>query len=264
MSTDTTESGLPSPAPNAEQGAHQVEQQNRTDATAGQEQQQQQEAQQQGEQGQQDEQQEQKRTPWFQTRIDELTRARHEERRRADEAQQQALRYQQQLAQYQQPGSQPDDEFDPSSQVDIRTLAQQEATRMLAEQRFTEQCNKVYSDGKSAFPDFDQSVANLQMLGVSRELLELATSSDAGAKLLHHLGTDLDETARLLTLPPVQMARELTRLEFKLAQAPAPKPVSKAPAPIAPIGSATSTDVGDTSRMSDAEWYERVHMKNRK
>jgi hypothetical protein len=260
MSTET-ESGLPTPAANAETGAtNQVEQHTSTEATAGQ---QQQEGQQQGQQGEQ--QQEPKRTPWFQHRIDELTRARHEERRRADEAQQQALRYQQQLAQLQQ-GYQPDQQqSQPQGQeTDIRTLAQQEAARMVADQRFTDQCNKVYSDGKAAFPDFDQAVANLQMLGVNRDFLELATTSDAGAKLLHHLGTDLDETARLLTLPPVQMARELTRLEIKLGQPAAPKPVSKAPAPISPLGSSASTDVGDPSRMSDAEWYARVHLKNRK
>jgi len=249
MSTET-ESGLPAPAGNAETGA-QVEQHNSTEATAGQQQQEQQA--QQGQQEQQAEQQDQKRTPWFQTRIDELTRARHEERRRADEAQQQALRYQQQLAQLQQ-GYQPEQDATQQPQADIRTLAQQEAARMVAEQRFAEQCNKVYSEGKAAIPGFDQSVANLQMLGVNRDFLDLVTSSDAGAKLLHHLGTDLDETARILTLPPVQMARELTRLEIKLGQPAPPPPVSKAPAPITPLGSSASNDV-DPTRMSDSEWF---------
>lgn len=259
MSTET-ESGLPTPAPGAETGAHQVEQQTSTEATAGQQQQEQQG--QQGQQDQQAEQQEQKRTPWFQTRIDELTRARHDERRRADEAQQQALRYQQQLAALQQ-GYQPDQQPQHQAQeVDVRTLAQQEAARMVADQRFNEQCNRIYDQGTKEFQDFPTAVANLQMLGVSREFLELATSSDAGAKLLHHLGTDLDETARLLTLPPVQMARELTRLEFKLAQPAAPKPVSKAPAPISPLGSSSSTDV-DPTRMSDSEWFAH-RQKNRK
>ena len=253
MSTET-ESGLPSQASNAEQGANnQVEQQTRTEATAGQQQQEQQGQQgQQGQQEQQAEQQEPKRTPWFQTRIDELTRARHQAQREAE-----TLR--QQLAIYQQPGYQPEqapqEQQRTQSPVDIDSLATQRAQQLLAEQRFAEQCNKVYSDGKAAFPDFDQAVANLQMLGVNRDFLELATSSDAGAKLLHHLGTDLDETARLLTLPPVQMARELTRLEIKLAQPAPPPPVSKAPAPITPLGSSALNDVGDPSRMSDAEWY---------
>lgn len=244
--TTENESGLPSQANSAEQGAQQVEQQTRTDATTGQQQQEQQQAQ------QPEQQQEQKRTPWFQTRIDELTRARHEERRRAEEAQQRLAQYEQQFAQMQQ-GLDPEQQHQPN-QFDVRTLAQQEASRMLAEQRFADQCNKVYSSGKAEFPDFDQSVANLQMVGVSRDFLELATSSDVGAKLLHHLGTDLDEAARIASLSPVQMARELTRLEFKLSQPAAPKPVSKAPAPITPLGSSATNDV-DPSRMSDAEWF---------
>jgi DNA segregation ATPase FtsK/SpoIIIE-like protein len=244
--TTENESGLPSQANSAEQGAQQVEQQIRTDATTGQQQQEQQQVQ------QPEQQPEQKRTPWFQTRIDELTRARHEERRRAEEAQQRLAQYEQQFAQMQQ-GLDPEQQHQPN-QFDVRTLAQQEASRMLAEQRFADQCNKVYSSGKAEFPDFDQSVANLQMVGVSRDFLELATSSDVGAKLLHHLGTDLDEAARIASLPPVQMARELTRLEFKLGQPAAPKPVSKAPAPITPLGSSATNDV-DPTRMSDAEWY---------
>lgn len=251
MSTEN-ESGLPSPAPSAEQGAQQVEQHTSTDATAAQQQQDPQQA-------QQPDQQEPKRTPWFQTRIDELTRARHEERRRADEAQQRLAQYEQQFEQMQQ--ATPDQQHQPH-QFDVRTLAQQEASRMLAEQRFTEQCNKVYGAGKAEFQDFDQAVANLQMVGVSRDFLELATSSDAGAKLLHHLGTDLDEAARIASLPPVQMARELTRLEFKLGQPAAPKPVSKAPAPITPLGSSATNDV-DPARMSDAEWYAQ-RQKSRK
>lgn len=259
MSTEN-ESGLPSPAPSAEQGAQQVEQHTSTDATTGQQQQEGQQQGQQGQQGQQAEQQESKRTPWFQTRIDELTRARHEERRRADEAQQRLTQYEQQFALMQQ--GDPDQQHQQPNQFDVRTLAQQEASRMLAEQRFADQCNKVYSSGKAEFQDFDQAVANLQMVGVSRDFLELATSSDAGAKLLHHLGTDLDEAARIASLPPVQMARELTRLEFKLGQPAAPKPVSKAPAPITPLGSSATNDV-DPARMSDAEWYAQ-RQKSRK
>jgi hypothetical protein len=99
-------------------------------------------------------------------------------------------------------------------------------------------------------------VSNLQMVGVGREFLELATTSDAGAKLIHHLGTDLDEAARIAALPPVQMARELTKLEFKLAQ-PVAKPVSKAPAPITPIGAGGASDSGLRDDLPIDEWMRR-------
>lgn len=236
----------------AEQGtpAEQVQQveSHSTEATAEQTQEQKQE------QTQEQKDEAQKREPWFQKRIGELTREKYEARRAAEEARQQAEQYRQYLAQLQQ-GDQTQQPQQP--QVDVRTLAQQEAARMVAEQRFNESCNKVYSVGKSEFPDFDQAVANLQMVGVNRDFLELTSASDAGAKILHHLGNDLDEAARILALPPVHMARELTRLEYKLAQPPAPKPVSKAPEPIKPIGAGAATDNGLRDDLPMDEWLRR-------
>jgi hypothetical protein len=137
--------------------------------------------------------------------------------------------------------------------VDVQTLAQQEAARIVAEQRFNESCNKVYAEGAKEFKeDFDAALRNLQMVGVNREFLELASTSDAGHKVLHHLGSDLDEAARILSLPPVQMARELTKLEIKLSQS-AVKPVSNAPAPITPIAGVKG-GTKDPSEMTDAEF----------
>lgn len=189
-----------------------------------------------------------KKEPWFQKRIGELTREKYEAKRAADEARQEAEQLRQRIAQGQH------GEDTESQNQEVMTLAQREAARMIADQRFNESCNKVYAAGKTEFQDFDQSVANLHMVGANREFFELATTSDAGAKLLHHLGQDLDEAARILALPPVQMARELTKLEFKLAQ-PVAKPVSKAPAPISPI-SGTKGGTKDPSEMTDAEFAE--------
>lgn len=203
------------------------------------------------EQSQETQEEKAKKEPWFQKRIGELTREKYEARRAADEARQQADQYRQYLAQLQQ-GQQTEQSNQPP--VDLDSLASQRAAQMLAEQRFNESCNKVYATGKSEFPDFDQAVANLQMVGVNRDFLELATSSDASAKLIHHLGTDLDEAARILALPPVQMARELTKLEFKLNQPPPPKPVSKAPPPISPVGVAGKAGAKSPAEMTDAEY----------
>lgn len=198
-----------------------------------------------------------KREPWFQKRIGELTREKYEAKRQADTVAQEAAQLREQLARIQQ------GDYAEAEPEDVHTLARQEAQRMVAEQSFNDTCNKVYAAGKAEFPDFDNAVANLQMVGVNRDFLELATSSDAGAKLIHHLGTDLDEAARIAALPPVQMARELTRLEFKLAQPVAAKPVSKAPAPITPIGSGGVTDPGLRDDLPIDEWMRRNAVKKR-
>jgi hypothetical protein len=197
-----------------------------------------------------------KREPWFQKRIGELTREKYEAKRQADAAAQEASDLRAQIARQQQGET---FEANPDS---VDALAEQKATQLFAERSFNESCNRVHAAGVKEFPDFQKAMANLHMVGINRDFLELATTSDAGAKLLHHLGNDLDEAARITALPPVQMARELTRLEYKLAQAPAVKPVSNAPAPVRPIGSG-AVSAADPSKMSDAEWHEREYLKRR-
>jgi hypothetical protein len=186
-----------------------------------------------------------KKEPWFQKRIGELTREKYEGRREAEQARQEAAQLREQLARVQQGGQVQNDQLP-------ATAVEEAARRLLAEQTFNEACNKVYAKGKTEFPDFDAALANLQMVGTNREFLEFVAASDAGEKLVHHLGKDLDEAARISALPPVLMARELARLELKLSQ-PQTKPVSKAPAPITPIagGGVTSKD---PSEMTDAEF----------
>lgn len=198
-----------------------------------------------------------KKEPWFQKRIGELTREKYESKRQADTHAQEAAQLREQLARVQQ-GEQVE-----SNPADVQSYVKQEAARLVAEQSFNDTCNKVYAAGKAEFPDFDNAVSNLQMIGVSRDFLELVTTSDAGAKLISHLGNDMDEAARIAALPPVQMARELTRLEYKLGQAPAPKPVSKAPAPVKPIGSGGSAESGLRDDLPIDEWMRRNGAKKR-
>lgn len=198
-----------------------------------------------------------KREPWFQKRIGELTREKYEARNKAEQAAQEAQLLRDRLAQLQQ--GDPDTQQPANTQEAIR----KEAAKLVAEQSFNDSCNRVYSEGVKEFKDFPQAVQNLQMIGVSREFLELATTSDASAKLLHHLGSteNMDEAARIAALPPVQMARELTRLEFKLAQTPAPPPVSKAPAPVKPISASGNADTGLRDDLPADEWLRRRNAK---
>lgn len=192
-----------------------------------------------------------KKVPWFQKRINEVTREKYELQREA-----QALRDQMARSQA---GEQP-------NQADeIQTLIQREAHRLTNERLFNDACNKVYATGKSEFKDFDATVGNLQMVGVGRDFLELATISDAGAKLLHHLGSNLDEAARIAKLPPKLMAREMTLLETKLSQKQTGT-VSKAPAPIAPLSGGKGSFKEYSPNMSDADYakWRQAQIKQRR
>lgn len=192
-----------------------------------------------------------KRTPWFERRIGELTREKYEARRAAEDATRRAQELEARIAQQPQ-GEQP-------QTADVMSIAERIANERLAEREYEKAASSVVEQGKSEFPDFQRSIANLTMLGMDDNFVQVAIDSEAPHKVIHYLGQEanLDEAARILSLPPAKQARELARLEYKLNQPPPPKPVSKAPAPINPIGSGGVTDSGLSDELPIDEWMRR-------
>ena len=169
-----------------------------------------------------------KQTPWFQRRIDELTREKYEYKRQA-EARAETLRKIQQGTPAPEQATQPPAGFVPASEVE------KIAARVVEERAFVDACNSIHDAGAAAHPDFDDAVANYKMLGeMPKSFLDAITTlgKEAGAKVYYDLGMNPDEASRILQLPPVRMAMELQRMA---TAAPKPIPVSKAPPPIAPI-----------------------------
>ena len=190
-----------------------------------------------------------------QKRIDELTREKYEARREAQLARQEAEAIRRHIEQQQQDPNAP---LDPAR---IQAFVQQEAARQLHESQFNAACNKVHDEGSKSISGFDNSLANLHHVGVSREFLEVLVESDQAAKIIHHLGTNLDEAARIVSLPPVRMAREITKLEAKLADQP--KQISNAPEPIKPIGgkSVNSLELRDGMSYKDFKRVREAQIK---
>jgi len=141
--------------------------------------------------------------------------------------------------------------------------------------QFDAACNRVFQAGKDEFPDFEQAVTALAAVGAGQrfDFLAAVTQLPEGHKVYRQLASNLDEAARVLALPPMQMAVELARMEAKLAgngEPAAPKslapPVSQAPAPIKPIGGGSravpsaadpKTSMADFIRIRDKEESER-------
>jgi hypothetical protein len=174
----------------------------------------------------QSQEQQKPKNDWVQRRIDQLTREKHEEKRQR-EALEARLRE-----------LQPQDTTQPGQALTPDQI-RAEAKRLIEQERFDEACNKVFDAGKGEYGgDWDSSLRTFQMLGgASPDFLQAITSMDHGHKVLHALGQDPETAERVLSLPPLRMALELARLEAKVsASAPTPKPVSKAPAPITPVG----------------------------
>ena len=187
--------------------------------------------------------------PWARKRIDDLTREKHEAKRRADELEARVR----EMEAAQTAGRHATDD------AEIDRLARERATQIAAEQRFNDACNRVYESGKTEFQDFDQKLATLtQNLGnLNITTLSALVEVDNPHKVLYHLGTDLNEAARILSLPPLKQAMELAKIGNNMSNTPT-KPASKAPAPITPkvgVGGGAQPDIY-SDKLSTSEWME--------
>lgn len=151
------------------------------------------------------------------------------------------------------------------TQADVEVRAQQ----LAAAQEFDRLCTAVAQDGKVAFPDFDSRLNQLKRLQNEADpnvaasynaMIAAAVETGEGAKVIHLLGGDLEEASRIMSMTPMKMAVELT----KLSQGAGARSVSAAPRPIVPIpasrGALNEIAPDDKDRadmLSDTEWFAR-------
>jgi len=101
------------------------------------------------------------------------------------------------------------------------------------------------------YDDFEEVVGEIQPTTPWAQAL---MEADNGEDIAYHLGKNLKEARRIAALPPLSQAREIGKLEAKLAAEPEkPKTHSKAPAPIAPLTGVSQVSSND----SDKEWFRK-------
>ncbi len=141
---------------------------------------------------------------------------------------------------------------------------------------FNRACNEAVTTGRAAHADFDKSLDALKTVTpvMPQMFVEAALETGKAPDILHALGQDLNEYDRIISLPPLKQAVELTRyaakLEAKTTPAaptvPVPAPRAAAvPPPISPrVGTGNGsvrTDVSPDDPKSDeipsAEWFQR-------
>ena len=120
------------------------------------------------------------------------------------------------------------------------------------------------------YDDYIQ-VAKNPNLPISQAMADAIRSSDNGPDVAYYLGSNPKEAARIHTLPPLLQAKEIGKIEAKLANNPPAKPTTSAPAPISPVTARTSgnpsydtTDPRSTKAMSTSEWIEADRARQRK
>ena len=139
-------------------------------------------------------------------------------------------------------------------------LARREQARMQSE--IIESYHDKEEDARNKYDDFEQ-VAYNPKLPITDAMAQTIQSSDVGPDMAYYLGSNPKEAERISRLSPLQQAKELGKIEAKLADNPVVKKTSSAPAPIAPITARSSgssatdtTDPRAIKSMTTSEWIE--------
>lgn len=186
-------------------------------------------------------------------RIGHLTREAAQAKGRAQELEQQNQRLAAELAAAR---GQPAQQQQPPVQLDPN-LVRTEAQKLVAQQQYIESSNKTLEKGHAEFPDFESKLSQLGQLGdFSHETLaNIVVGSDVAHKVLYHLANNLDVAADILSLPPVQQARAIGKLEATLSTArEETKETSNAPAPIKPLSGRSPPPSGPSEKDSVEDW----------
>jgi hypothetical protein len=170
----------------------------------------------------------------------------------------------------------PVDQFDsPEDYADA--LAYQKAEQLLAQREQARQQSAILEsyhereeEARSKYDDFEQ-VAYNPKLPITEVMAETIRSSDVGPELAYYLGTNPKDADRISRLTPLAQAKEIGKIEAKLASDPPMKRTSSAPAPITPVTARSTgspaydtTDPRSTKTMTDSQWIEAERARQMK
>jgi len=150
----------------------------------------------------------------------------------------------------------------------IKLIEQREQQKQQAE--ILEAYHDREEEARSKYDDFEQ-VAYNPTLKITTVMAQAVQASDAGPDIAYYLGSNPKEADRISRLSPILQAKEIGRLEAKIASDVPVKRTTSAPAPISPVTARTSgnpsydtTDPRSTKTMSASEWIEADRQRQRK
>ena len=161
-----------------------------------------------------------------------------------------------------------------STDAYVDALATQRAEQLLAQREQNKQRTELlesYHDreekAREKYDDFEQ-VAYNPNLPITDVMAQSIQASDIGPEVAYHLGANPKEAERIARLSPILQAKEIGKLEAKLASDPPVKKTSNAPTPISPLTARSSgspaydtTDPRSIKTMSTSDWIEAERMR---
>ena len=166
----------------------------------------------------------------------------------------------------------PDNFADAQAYADA--LAERKAAELLAQREAEAERTatlEAYQDreeeARTKYDDFEQ-VAYNPKLPITETMAQTIQASEIGPDVIYHLGSNPKEAERIARLSPLLQAREIGKIEARLASSPPAKKTSTAPAPIAPVTARASsapaydtTDPRSLKTMSTSEWIEAERLR---
>ena len=151
----------------------------------------------------------------------------------------------------------------------VDALTTSKAAQIVQQQQFAKQQQELLGnyhekeeDARGKYEDFEQ-VAYNPRLPITNVMAQTIQSSDNGPDIAYYLGTNPKEADRISRLEPFLQAKEIGKLEAKVASEPVTKRTSSAPAPISPVtarGGHSSgfdtTDPRSIKTMTTSQWIE--------
>jgi hypothetical protein len=160
------------------------------------------------------------------------------------------------------------DQFE-STEAYADALAYQKAEELIAKREAAKQHSAIlesYQDleeeARVKYDDFEQVAYNPE-LPITNVMAETIQSSDIGAELAYYLGSNPKDAERISRMTPLGQAKEIGKIEAKLAAEPPVKRTTSAPAPISPVTARNSgspaldtTDPRSIKTMTASQWIE--------
>jgi hypothetical protein len=157
---------------------------------------------------------------------------------------------------------------DPVLQKAAEIVAQREAAKQQA------QIMEAYAESEEAardkYDDFDQ-VARNPNVPITEVMAEAIYASDVGPEVAYFLGSNVKEAARISKLSPFLQAKEIGKIEAKLASEPPVKKTTSAPPPISPVTARSTgapaldtTDPRSIKSMTASQWIEAERARQMK
>jgi len=174
--------------------------------------------------------------------------------------------------QAQTPATLPDRDTDPDAYAEA--LATRKAEELLARREAERQQRELLTAYKEReevafekYDDFEQVVYN-KALPITNVMAETIQASELGPDVAYYLGSNPREAERISRLSPYLQAKEIGKIEVKLADNPPVKRTTNAPPPIKPVTAKTvgapardTTDPRSVKDMSTSEWIEAERLR---